>query len=268
MNIFEILIQQPILNVLVAIYQGLILLHVPYALGFAIIGLTIFIRFLLYPLTASQMKMQKKMQEMAPHLSKLKEKHKGDAKGQQAATMALYKEHGVNPAAGCLPALVQLPIFFGLYGVLQKTVAVKSVNEINKLLYTDALKIQNLWDINFFGLPLGKKPSELIASVGIAIILVPIVTGLLQFIQSKMMAVPTTGSKPVVKNDKPDFASTFQSQTLYLLPVMIGFFSWGFPIGLSLYWNTFTLFGIIQQYRVSGWGSMTSLLARLKTNNQ
>ncbi|HUQ85559.1 MAG TPA: YidC/Oxa1 family membrane protein insertase [Candidatus Limnocylindrales bacterium] len=264
MNIFTILVQQPITNALVAIYQGLVSVNVPYALGFSIIALTAAIRLLLYPLTASQMKTQKKMQDIAPHLNKIKEKHKGDMKGQQAATMALYKEHNLNPAAGCLPALLQLPIFFGLYGVLQKAVNLKSIEEINKLLYTDSLKISQLWDKNFFGLPLGKTPRELLPVVGFAIILVPVLTGASQFIQSKMMAVPKTPEEKSKKTNLPakqeekkmDFASTFQSQTLYILPIMIGVFSFGFPIGLSLYWNTFTIFGIIQQYRISGWGSL------------
>lgn len=261
MNIFQILIEQPILNILVAIYQGLSSLSVPYALGFSIVALTVVIRILLYPLITQQLKASKKMQDMAPHLSKIKEKHKGDMKNQQAATMALYKEHGINPMAGCLPALIQLPIFFGLYGVLQNAVKVKSVEEINKLLYTDTIKITKLWDTDFFGLPLGKTPGDLLPAVGVAIVLVPIVTGLLQFIQSKMMVGAKQAEKknlPAVKeeNKSEDFMATFQKQSTYLLPIMIGFFSWGFPIGLSLYWNTFTLFGIIQQYRIAGWGGL------------
>lgn len=255
MNIFEVLIQQPILNILIAIYHGLSALNIPYTLGFSIIGLTVIIRFFLYPLTTQQLKASKKMQEMAPHISNIKEKHKGDMKSQQAATMALYKEHGINPMAGCLPALVQLPVFFGLYGVLQKAVHAKSVGDINKMIYVDSLKIKHLWDTSFFGLPLGKTPKELLSTVGFSILLVCIITGLLQFVQSKMMAQPAApkNSKP---EDKSDFGSAMQSQMLYMLPLMIGFFSFGFPIGLSLYWNTFSLFGIIQQYRISGWGGL------------
>ena len=56
---------------------------------------------------------------------------------------------------------------------------------------------------------------------------------------------------------KDDFATVFQSQSLYIFPVMIGFFSYTFPLGLSLYWNTFTIFGIIQQYLISGWGGLS-----------
>ncbi len=272
MNIFTIIVEQPIANALVAIYNGLVSLNTPYALGFSIIVLTAAIRLLLYPLNSSSMKHQKRMQDIAHHVNKLKEKHKGDAKAQHAATMALYKEHNLNPAGGCLPALLQLPIFFGLYGVLQKAVTVKSADEINKLLYTDSFRLKELWDTSFFGLPLGKNPWELLPVVGVLILLVPILSGLFQFIQSKMMATPKTAEdqKKITnlpaKNEPPkmDFANMMQGQMLYMLPIMIGVFSFGLPIGLSLYWNTYTIFGIIQQYRISGWGGMSEIFNKIK----
>jgi len=278
MNILNILIEQPIINILVAFYQGLLFLHIPYSLGFAIIFLTIFIRLAMYPLTASQLKMQKKMQDLAPHLSKVKEKHKGDMKRQQEATMALYKEHGLNPAAGCLPGIVQIVILlFGLYPALTKIIALnptQTVKVINSLVYFPFLKLNFAWDTQFFGIALAKTPADLIKTIGPLVLLVPILTGLFQFIQSKMMMASNLGEKKdlstsseQVKNDKKeDFAATFQKQSLYILPIMIGFFSWQFSIGLSLYWNTFTVFGIIQQYLVSGWGGLSGMF--IKTNNK
>lgn len=231
---------------------------VPYALGFSIILLTIFIRFVLYPLTTSQLKASKKMQTIAPHISVLKEKHKGDSKRIQAETMKLYKEHGVNPAAGCLPVIVQLPIIWALYSVLGKIVALKPaeiVSYINNLIYFDFLKIAKPWDETFFGLPLGQNPSNLIGQIGPLILLVPVLTGLFQFMQSKMMFSPKPKKNPNEKK-KEDFASAFQTQSMYIFPVMIAFFSYSFPIGLSLYWNTFTIFGILQQYKIQGWGGL------------
>lgn len=261
---FDAIIVDPILNVLLLIYKILFTLNVPYALGFSIIVLTVIIRFVLYPLMSTQLKASKKMQDIAPHLSKLKEKHKGDAKMLQQETMRLYKEFGVNPAAGCLPILVQLPVIWGLYSVLNKALsygAGNMVSEINKLAYSDFLKITKPWDVYFFGLPLAKNPSELMATIGPAIMLVPILTGVFQFVQSKMLmsASPKKEDKKLSEK-KPkkddDFASAFQKQSLYIFPIMIGFFSYTFPIGLSLYWNTFTIFGIIQQYKISGLGAL------------
>jgi YidC/Oxa1 family membrane protein insertase len=273
MNIFTILVVQPILNLLALIYQVLTSTGIPFAFGFSIILLTIVIRLLLSPLMAKQLLAQKKMQEMAPHLSKIKEKHKGDMRAQQEATMALYREHGINPAAGCLPALIQLPVFFGLYTALMKAVESKNFSEINSLLYADSIKLEKFWNTDFFGLPLGKTPGDLIGTVGVGILLVCVATGVLQFLQSKMLIAPKSeidalkkSALPAKEEKKVDFASTFQKQTLYFLPIMIGVFSYGFPVGLSLYWNTFTVFGIIQQYRLSGWGGLSDWIDRKQNN--
>ena len=86
-DFFNVVFINPIVNILVVVYNTLSFLHLPYALGFAIIGLTIVIRFIMYPLTASQLKASLKMQTIAPHLSRLKEKHKGDSKKIQEETM-------------------------------------------------------------------------------------------------------------------------------------------------------------------------------------
>src|SRR3990167_1534272 len=142
-NIFNYILVWPIINALIAVYKFFQMFGVPYTLGFSIIALTILIRLILYPLTSSQLKASKKMQEIAPHLSKLKDKHKNDAKTLQAETMKLYKEFGVNPAAGCLPLIVQIPVIWGLYSVLNKVIhlGANTVSEINKLAYYDFLRI-------------------------------------------------------------------------------------------------------------------------------
>ena len=116
--IFTVLFTQPITNILVLCYQLFMFLHVPFALGFSIIALTTIIRLVLLPFTTSQIRASKKMQDLAPHLSLLKEKHKGDKKKHQEEMMKLYKNHGVNPASGCLPVILQIPIIWSLYHVL------------------------------------------------------------------------------------------------------------------------------------------------------
>lgn len=255
-NIFNTILIHPIFNILIAIYQFLLYLHVPYALGFAIILLTALTRLILYPVMASQMRTTKKMQTLNPHLAALKEKHKGDNVRLQQETMRLYQEHGVNPAAGCLPLLIQLPIIWGLYGVLQSIVKYTSAKQINEFLYFDFLKVHTWGDstTQFFGLPLTKSPSKLMTTVGVLILLIPLVTAVLQYFQSKAimptMAAPQKDPKKKgtdSKTSSEDFAAAFQTQSLYIFPLMIGFFSWSLPLGLSLYWNTFSIFGIIQQ---------------------
>lgn len=268
-DLFNLILVHPIINILVAVYKSLFFLHFPYALGFAIIILTVIIRFVMYPLTASQLKSSKKMQGLTPHLSRIKEKHKGDTKMLQSETMRLYKEHGVNPAAGCLPVAIQLPIIWALYSVLQKIVGLDPkmvVSEINKMVYFDFIKLDRTWNPSFFGLPLGQTPSHAISSIGPLVLLLPFATGFFQLIQSKMMINKPQEPKDMVKKTEKkneDFASAFQTQSLYIFPVMIGFFSYNFPIGLSLYWITFTIFGIIQQYKVSGLGGLKGWVDRV-----
>lgn len=97
------------------------------------------------------------------------------------------------------------------------------------------------------------------------IILVPILTGVLQFVLTKMM-MPEETPGIVKKGEKEDFQTAFQKQSLFLFPAMIAFASYSFPLGLSLYWNTFTLFGILQQHLLVGPGAMGPMVAKLKKN--
>lgn len=266
-EIFNTFLIYPIINILVLLYQGLLFIHAPYALGFSIILLTIAMRFLLYPLMTSQLKASKKMQDLSPYISRVKDKHKGDAKRQQQEMMRLYKEHGVNPAAGCLPVIIQFPILIALYSVLNKIVALNGntiVTEINKIIYFDFLKLKTPWDQLFFGIPLGQNPSHLIATIGPIVLLVPVLTAVLQFLQTKMMASKTQIKEEKDKTKQSDFATAFQTQSLYIFPLMIGFFSFQFPIGLSLYWNTFTVFGILQQYKIAGLGGLEDWIRKIK----
>jgi YidC/Oxa1 family membrane protein insertase len=264
-GLFQTLVIYPLINILVAVYDVLLALHVPYAVGFSIIGLTIIIRIVLYPFTKKQLQASKKMQDLAPLISEIKEKYKGDNKKIQEEQMKLYREKGVNPAAGCLPTLIQLPILLGLYRVLNSLVHLspsESVAYVNSIVI-EPLHISEPWDTTFFGIPLGQSPHQMIGTFTVVAIAVPVITGLFQFIQSKMMfsAPPATKSKSA-KSD--DFSTVFQKQSAYIFPVMIGFFSFNFPFGLSLYWNTFSIFGIIQQYKISGLGGLEQTWQKVK----
>lgn len=261
---FTLVFFAPIINLLVLIFQGLSFLHIPGALGFSIMILTILIRILVWPFMSSQIKATKKMADLKPHLDALKTKHKDDKQALAAAQMALYKEHGVNPAGGCLPALIQVPIFIALYQAIINILpgAGGHIDHINSLLYFPSLKLPNTLDPNFLGLNLGFKPSEF-GSHGIYLLLIPLITALLTFVQSKMtMPKPIKhhkGEPPSETKQKENTEETMtavQSQMVYMMPVMIGYFAFSFPIGLAIYWNTYTIAGIIQQYKISGWGGL------------
>ncbi len=266
-DVFNLIFMGPVINLLVLIYQGLQAIHIPGALGFSIMFLTILIRVLVWPFMATQIKATKKMADMKPHLDELKLKHKDDKKQLAAAQMALYKEHGVNPAGGCLPAVIQIPIFIALYQSIRNILPGTggNIETINHLLYFPQLKLPTSLDPNFFGLNLGIKPSDF-GKYGILLLLIPVMTGVLTFIQSKMALpkpvklYPSDSSKE--KKEKEGVEESMgqvQSQMVYMMPLMIGYFAFSFPVGLAIYWNTYTILGIIQQYKISGWGGLISL---------
>ncbi len=265
MNIFEIFLITPILNLLIVFYKALEVAHIPGALGLAIILLTVLIRLILWPLTTAQLKSTQKMAALKPHLDRIKAEHGQDKVRHQQEVNKLYKEHGVNPLAGCLPLLLQIPVFIALYNVLLKIVQFDNANflsEINKNLYYSWMHLSSTPPTSFLGLSLAAKPNQW-AHVGIAILAIPVLTGLFQFVQSKMMApegtkVPKTGKKESLE----DTMGQVQSQMTFVMPLMIAFFSYGFPVGLSLYWNTFTIIGIIQQYIIAGPGSINKYLPK------
>lgn len=261
-NLWNQLFMWPIINLLMAFYKVFEWAHIPGPLGFAVIALTIAIRFLLYPLMHAQLSSAKKMQNLKPHLDALSAKHKDNKTALQQAQLDLYKEHGVNPAAGCLPLLIQMPVLIALYNVfyqvLQNGNMAKLVADLNQVVYAPWLRITTL-DLSFLGTNLAVKPSQW-QSHGWWLLLIPVITGLLQFWQSKLMmpAQPAQDAnlaikkKGQVEEKKPeDTAMEMQKQMVFITPIMFGMFAYQFPLGLALYWNIFGIFGIMQQLKVN-----------------
>jgi len=262
-NLWNQFLIWPIVNLLVAFYKLFETLRIPGPLGWAIILLTIAIRLLLYPLMQKQLASAKKMANIKPHVDALHAKHKNDKAALQQAQLALYKEHGVNPAAGCLPLLIQMPVLIALYNVFYQVLTngnlEKVVSDVNSVVYVSWLKLTSL-DPAFFGINLGVKPSQW-QTHGAWLLLIPIITAGLQYWQSKLMmpAPANTTNKPIHTNTtndkkeakKEDAAADMQKQMAMITPIMFGFFAFQFPLGLALYWNIFGLFGIMQQLRVN-----------------
>jgi len=270
-NLWNQLLIWPITNILMAFYKLCEFLHLPGPLGFAIIFMTIMIRLVLYPLMQAQLKSAKKMNDLKPHLDALNAKHKDNKQALQQAQLQLYKDHGVNPAAGCLPTLVQFPILIALYNVFYQILGSTDISafilDVNKIVYLPALRLTGL-DFSFFGINLGIKPSEW-QTQGWWLLAIPLITGLLQWYQTKLMLpksenktnvqqsdvdkhsqkLATQNSKPAT-NSKDDMADV-QKQMALITPVMFGFFAFQFPLGLALYWNVFGIFGIIQQLQIN-----------------
>jgi YidC/Oxa1 family membrane protein insertase len=194
--------------------------------GLAIIVFTVGIKVLLIPLTLQQLKSARNMQELQPLIQELQKKHKGDKQKVTEETMALYKEHHVNPAAGCFPLLIQMPILYGLYGAL-------------RALGTDTDPLfSSLFTAPFAWLPSLSAPDPLH--------ILPVFCVVSQWVQQRMMMTQ--------KQTDPQQAA--MQSMMQFMPLMIGVFSWGLEAGLPLYWAVSTLFSIVQQYFITGWGQL------------
>ena len=262
-NFFNTTFVFPILNLLVLFYKVFLFIKIPGAFGLAIIALTAFIRLILHPFFKQQLETSKKMSDLKPHLDRLSAKHKNDKKKLQEEHMKLYQQAGINPAAGCLFMIVQIPVFIALYNTLSLFLVngsgAKIIAEINKALYHPALKITTIepW---FFGYNLALAPSK--AGGQWHYYLIPVVTALLQYLQTQAMTPATVPTKEIEgKNkdgsssakapaDKDDFQKAMNMQMKFIFPIMIGYFSYTLPMGLSLYWNIFSIFSIIQYRRM------------------
>jgi len=254
-NFFNSIFVFPILNIIALYHYLFSLLHLPGTLGFSIIALTVTVRLILHPFFKQQMETSQKMQDIKPHIDKLSKKHKGDAKKIQEEQMRLYQEAGINPAAGCLFMIIQMPVFIALYQTLQLFFLadkVKVIKAMNSALYLPFLHFKAL-DAWFFGVNLAATPSQV---KSIFIYLIPLVTALLQYFQTQStmssMQQPatseiTTGKDTDKKSDTAgDFQKAMNTQMKYVFPLMIGWFALRMPIGLALYWNIFSIFSIIQ----------------------
>ena len=237
--------------------------------GLAIILVTVAIRLAVYPLYKTQIRSQRAMQELAPVLNDLKKKYPKDRQRFAEEQMKLYKERGVNPAAGCLPLVLQLPILFALYSALLQLGCGlgKSGNDCPGLSHDEAEMIMGFLSSIF---------TNPVASGGFLdttahwlpwitrglqhpdpLFVLPVIAGAAQLIAS-VMAMP---AKPV-QSDDPN-QKMFQSMA-YTFPLMTVFLGAQFPSGLTLYWIATTAFQIVQQYFVSGWGQLPKYLPFLR----
>jgi YidC/Oxa1 family membrane protein insertase len=216
-------------------------LGIPYAWGWAIILFTLVIKLLTLPLTLQQLRASKAMQDLQPELKKLQEKYKGDREKMSQAQMALYKEAGVNPLGGCLPMLVQLPIWFALYRALFQLAQQGVLNEGFFWVPSLAGPVDQYQGLSW----LWPLPPAVGWAVAAAYLVLPVLTVVTQVIVQKMMATPSTDSQQASMN-----------QMMLLMPFMFGFFALQVPQGLALYWVTSNIFSLIQQYFITGWGTL------------
>lgn len=249
------LLVHPLLMLLVAAF------NVGRDFGLAIILVTIGIRLVLYPLFVAQIRSQRAMQELAPAINELKTKYGKDRQRMSEEQMKLYKERGYNPAMGCFPLLVQMPILFAMYAAFIQ--AGGGPGQEHVLVGADYAKFLP----PFIGYPLGSnQPLDTTANWlpwitdGLASEdpwhILPILAGATQLVAS-IMAQPL--KQPVT--DDPQ-AKMMQSM-VYYFPLITVFIAWSLPAGLGLYWVSTTVFQIVQQYFVTGWGRLPRFVPAL-----
>ena len=206
--------------VLLPIFYGLHYVIPNY--GIVLIVFSIIIKILLHPLMKKSMDSMRKMQKLQPMMAELKEKHKDDPTKMNQAVMRLYSDYGVNPAGGCLPILLQMPILFALFAVFRSTIDLRQahfVGWISDLSMPDVL----------FTLPFAVPIFNAQEISGLALML-----GITQFWQSKQT---TTDPR--------------QKMMVWMMPLMMFFLFNSFPSGLNLYYTLFNLLSIAQQWFVN-----------------
>ena len=196
--------------------------------GLAIIAFTILMRLILFPLAQASFKSMAKMKKLQPDMQRLKETYPNDRQKMQQELMALYKREGANPVAGCLPILVQIPIFFSLYKVLFVTIEMYHApfyGWIHDLSAPDPLGLMTVFGL----IPWNVPPLLSIIDIGI----LPIIMGFTMWLQQKLNPAP---------------ADPTQARIFALLPFVFTFVLAGFAAGLVLYWSVNNILSIAQQW--------------------
>jgi YidC/Oxa1 family membrane protein insertase len=218
--LFTTIIYKPLLNILVLLYGVS-----AQDLGVAIILMTLFIRALSLPLSLRMLRSQREMALLGPEMERIKEAHKGDQSKQGQAMMELYKKHNINPLAGCLPLLIQIPVLLGLYRVFLNIFKPESLDA----LYAFVPSPGTIETVSLGFVDLASRS-----------IILALMAGAAQFVHAWL-------ARPAQQTGQ---AAMLSKQMLYFFPIMIIIVSWNLPAGLALYWVVSTLLSIGEQWYV------------------
>ena len=192
------------------------LINLTGSVGLAVILLTVIVRVLFHPLSRYGLKAIKRMQALAPQMEVLRRKFKDDPQRANLEIMNLYRSSGVNPLSGCLPSLVQIPVMYALWRVLYQGGRFQGQT--------------------FLGIPLDATlwPLSLIAQNPI-LVLFPVLIAVTTYLQQRM-----------------SITDPQQAKIFLFMPILFAYFSFQFPVGLSVYWIASTVVGILEYYLVLG----------------
>ena len=224
------------------------------AFGLAVIVTTIIIRGALFPIFGWQLRTSRRIQSeqrlIAPQLAELRKKYKKEPQKLSEEMKKLYAEHQVSPfssLSGCLPALVQMPVLIGLYRGITAATTHLSGGNLGFVWISNVSQsgVQSCCNVA------GKTDyAQLISHP--AVLILPLLAAILTFAQSRMMMPPP---RPDM-TDQERTMTNVTKQMSVIFPVIIFVLSLNFPQGLALYWVTGTLFMVLQQYHLVGWGSL------------
>jgi YidC/Oxa1 family membrane protein insertase len=238
MNSFSFLYTEVLIRPLFNLLVGITDILPTHNMGLAIILVTIIVRLILLPPSLHQVrqmtKNQEKMKAIQQKLKDIQAKHKDDKAKQAEATMQAYKEAGVNPAAGCLPLLIQLPILLALYRVFLGGIGPETFH----YLYSFVGQPESLQTV-FLQIPL-TEPSLLLG----------VIAGVLQFILMRYASPAAPPPAPNTNEQAAQMMQSMQRNMMYFFPVMTVFIALQLPAALSLYWVASTVLAIIQQYAI------------------
>ncbi len=245
MNVWELIIQQPLTNVLIVVAHAF-----GDNFGVAIILLTLLVNCAMLPLTLSQIRSSKRMQDLQPKLAEIQKKYGKDKQKLAQEQMKIYKESGIKPAGCLLPMIIQMPVWFALYQSIMLALAATPEGLLNlaKLLYP--------WQVVYSALPL--NPYFLGMNLASPNFILAILVGAAMWVQQKMSATPT---------DDPRSAASSQMMT-WMMPLLFAFLALSFPSGLALYWVASSIFRIVLQYRVTGWGTLRRRASTVDTGKK
>lgn len=268
------LILNPFVSILAWLYAAL-----NQDIVLAIVVLTVIIRFLTYPLLAKQQESSRKMQQIQPQLKKLQEKYKNDKEKMSQAQMKLYRENKVNPVGGCFPMVIQFPILIGLYQAIFFALAAtpfQLVDLSERLLIPgldSLIPLQRMWT------PIPQF-AEILPALDLTLaptenphysLLLPLLVLVTTWAQQKL-TMATTGQKTSKKDDDDEDgkpaggqAQMMKSMTT-IMPIMFGFFSLSFSVGLSIYFVASNLIGIVQ-YSPQGRSVLDKLFRKKQTDD-
>lgn len=225
-SLFHSTFYQPLLNVL-----GALILVLPGSnLGVAIVVFTIFINFLLLPITHKAKKSQRKMQELQPEMDRIKTQYKDKRDEQARQMLELYKEHGINPFFNILMLFIQIPIFFAIFRILKNEAYVS-------------------WHEVYSFLPTLPTPEHMFLGVDLThpSIIFAVFAAIAQFVQITLMTKGTQTTKDSKKTNDESFNAAMQKNMRFMMPAFILIAGLSLPAALALYWTVMSLFGIVHE---------------------